>query len=85
MVIPAFISLVLAESRLVAMNPQGYGPWPSLLPRPPSFDRIMLWRNISFIIALATGIISLPRWQSLVGLCLTIFYSFFIYWSFATH
>src|ERR1700738_298308 len=81
--IAAFITMFIAQSRLDSMNPQGNGPWPEVLPRPKSFNIWLSIRNASLFVALVTGIASLPRWQSLLGLALTILYFLWTYWLFA--
>jgi len=69
-VIPAFISFVVAENELTSRFPGG--PRPSSLPRPLTLERLLGWRNTSCELALATGLVSPPRWQSLVGLVLMV-------------
>ena len=84
-VIPAFISMFVAQNVITAMNPRGSGPWPAALPRPASFDMWLQIRNTSFLIALVAGVLSLPRWQSLVVLCLTLLFFIYIYFLFVTY
>jgi hypothetical protein len=83
--IAAFITMFIAQGRLDSMNPQGNGPWPELLPRPKSFNVWLSIRNASLLVALLTGIASLPSWQSLVGLALTMVFFLWEYWLFATY
>src|SRR5262245_55094760 len=83
--IAAFIGMVIAQGRLDSMNPLGNAPWPESLPRPESYDMWLSIRNASLLIALVVGIVSLPRWQSLVGLALTIIYFLWSYWVFASY
>lgn len=75
----AFLSLFVAENVIVELNPQGYGPWPYLLPRLRSYEWALTCRNVSLVVALMAGVISLPRWQSLAGLSLTLLYTALIY------
>jgi len=63
-VIPAFLVMFFSQAWIVEMNPVGYGPWPDLLLRPRALEILLLTRNISFLVALITGIFSLPRWQA---------------------
>ena len=84
-VIPAFLVMFICEARIVEMNPQGFGPWPDSLPRPRAFE-IWLWtRNLSFLVALITGVFSLPRWQAVIGLTLTLALAIYSYWALATY
>jgi hypothetical protein len=84
-VIPTFLVMFISEERMVEMNPQGIGPWPDLLPRPRAFE-IWLWiRNLSFLVALITGVFSLPRWQAVIGLTLTLTLAMYTYWAFSTY
>src|SRR6266487_5659493 len=72
----AFVSMFVAEN--VLTTKYSGGPWPEGMPRPSLHQWLLLWRNASFIVALVTGLISLPRWQSLVGLSLTLAYAYFV-------
>jgi hypothetical protein len=84
-VIPAFLVMFISEGWISAINPQGMGPWPDGLPRPRSFE-IWLWmRNVSFLVALITGVFSLPRWQAFVGLILTLAWATYIYLAFSNY
>jgi len=77
--------MFFSQARIVEMNPVGYGPWPDLLLRPRALE-ILLWtRNISFLVALIAGIFSLPRWQAVIGLTLTLASAMYNYWLFATY
>jgi hypothetical protein len=69
-VIPACLSFIVAENELATRFPGGA--WPSWAARPAAFEWILWWRNSSIEIALACGLISLPRWQSLAGLALAL-------------
>jgi hypothetical protein len=84
-IIPAFLLMFISDAWIVQMNPVGRGPWPDLLPRPRAFE-ILLWtRNLSFLLALITGIWALPRWQALIGLTLTLALAIYSYWMFASY
>src|SRR5262245_2767871 len=84
-VIPSLIVMIISEGRMVELNPLGYGPWPPSLPRPISFE-IWLWaRNISLLSAIITGVVTFPRWPSIIGLTLTLVYAAFFYWTCATY
>jgi hypothetical protein len=68
------------------MNPAGnHAPWPSLLPMPRSFETAVWWRNLSLLLAVALGLVSLPRWQSILGLVLTLIYAAYSYFLFAMY
>src|SRR5713226_8745786 len=77
--IPCFLCFVVSQQTIEHMNPVGNGPWPSGLPRPKSFEVMLQIRNCSLLLALIAGFISLPRWQSVVGLGLTITYLAYTY------
>ena len=77
--IPCFVCVVVSEQTIAHMNPVGNGPWPSAFPRPKLFDVMLQIRNFSILLALMAGFISLPRWQSFVGLGLTITYLAYTY------
>jgi len=84
-VIPAFLLMFISDTWLVRMNPVGRGPWPDPLPRPRAFE-ILLWiRNLSFLLALTTGIFSLPKWQAMIGLTLTLAATIDSYWMFSIY
>src|SRR5712691_11165445 len=74
-IIPAFLSFVIADQILVTKY--GGGPRPNDFPRPRLLDGLLVWRNWSLVVALATGLISLPKWRSLIGLTLTLTYFYF--------
>jgi hypothetical protein len=59
-VLPAFLLMFIAQQKIAGMNPPGVGPWPELLPRPSSWENWLRIRNDSFLIALLTGLFSLP-------------------------
>lgn len=70
LVIPALISLYLANQNLIKSYPSG-AIWmvrDSGMPRPSLFVWLLWWRNTSFLLALAASLISLPRWQSVLGI-----------------
>jgi hypothetical protein len=84
-VIPAFLVMLISDAWIARMNPVGRGPWPDLLPRPRAFE-ILLWtRNISFLVALITGVFSLPLWQAVIGLTLTLATAIYSYWMFSIY
>src|SRR5262249_10095536 len=70
----AFISMVVAENTLSSKF--GTRSWSDPAARPTLFEWLLLWRNCSLLFALVTGLIALPRWQSWVGLALTIGYTY---------
>jgi hypothetical protein len=84
-VIPAFAIALIADVYISEMNPFGRGPWPETLSRPTSLEILLMVRNISFLVALITGLFSLPRWQAILGLFLTIGYFAFSYVMFAMY
>src|SRR5262249_15722950 len=84
-VILAFLAMFISGGQMIEMNPQGTGPWPDVLPRPRAFE-IWLWtRNLSFLVALITGVFSLPRLQAVVGLTMTLAFTMYTYWAFSTY
>jgi hypothetical protein len=72
----AFVSMFAAENILTSKY--GARSWPDPAARPSLLEWLLFWRNGSLVLALATGLISLPRWQSWVGLALTIAYTYFL-------
>lgn len=82
--ISAFACVLVADNAMINMNPQGTGPWPNTLPMPKSFAWWLLIRNASLLVALGAGLISLPRWQSILGLTLTVIWFAIRYYLFAT-
>jgi hypothetical protein len=60
------LSVVIASYQLRAKFPGG--PWPSHVPRPAALDLLVWWRNWSIIATVVLGLLSIPKWQSLVGL-----------------
>lgn len=82
--IAALFCFISADNAIVNMNPQGYGPWPYLLPRPTSFDNWIYFRNLSILIGFITGILALPRKIGIIALSLFFPCLFFIYWLHAT-
>jgi hypothetical protein len=84
--IAAFVSFFAAQQVIGSMNPAGYhAPWPSLLPTPRSFETALWWRNLSLLFAVALALASLPRWQSILGLVLTVTYAAYCYFLFAMY
>ena len=66
MTIAALISVVVANYQLKGKFPGG--PWPSHIPRPASLEWLLWWRNWSIIAVVVLGLLSIPQWQSVVGL-----------------
>jgi hypothetical protein len=66
LVIPAFLSMYIANEQLNNTYPGG--PWPSWVERPKGLELMLMWRNYSLIIMLVASLISIPRWQSIVGI-----------------
>ena len=50
-----------------------------------SLTAIMWTRNLSLLVALITGVFSLPRWQAVIGLTLTLAWAMYTYWAFSTY
>lgn len=72
-VLPAFISLVAAHEVIITNYPGAVGY--SSAPRPPEW--LMWWRNGSLVLVLLFSLVSIPRWQSLVGLGGTLLFLYF--------
>lgn len=74
LVILAFISLLVAEEMI-----RGYPrPWPGHIPMPPALEWFLYWRNLSLLALALFILVSIPRWQSLVGIAaFVIFFAFF--------
>lgn len=64
-VIPAFLSMFIAHQCLIRMYRV---PYPAWIEQPAGMKLILMWRNYSMLAVLAASLISLPRWQSIVGL-----------------
>ncbi len=66
-VLPAMASVFLADRLLSIYYPIGavYSPEN---PRPLMIEWWVGWRNLSILLMLTCSIVSLPRWQSLVGI-----------------
>jgi hypothetical protein len=78
----ALVSLFAADITANAFNPAGwYMPIPQNLnlPTNTTFEMAVVWRQGSLIAVIVLIIVSLPRWQSLVALALTIGYIAFIF------
>ena len=84
-VLADFLLMFIAQQKINGMNPQGVGPWPELLLRPSSWENWLRIRNYSFLIALLIGLFSLPHWQAVLELILTLTYAFYTYWLFAAY
>jgi hypothetical protein len=76
-VIPAFLSMVIAHEHLNSTYPM---PFPWGVERPRGLEMTLMWRNYSLLLAVAVILISVPRWQSLVGLVGMVLF-FFLYGS----
>jgi hypothetical protein len=75
LVLPAFVSMFVANKQLNTKYP---GPFPAYLPRPGELEWLLWWRNWSLIALVVCALVSLPRWQSLVGLgALLLFFLLF--------
>jgi len=68
-VLPAFVSFYIAQRIMLEKYPPV-----QMAPRVPEW--VLLWRNVSLIIAVLSGLIALPRWQAIVGLLLTLLFVF---------
>ena len=80
------VSSILGEQITGSLNPAGiHSPWPSVVPRPLSFDVAVWWRNLSFLLSLILGFYSLPRWQSIIALALALVYGGYSYFLFASY
>jgi hypothetical protein len=78
----AFVSLFAADITANASNPAGwYMPIPQNLnlPTNTTLEMAVVWRQGSLIAVIVLIIVSLPRWQSLVALALTIGYIAYIF------
>jgi len=77
-IFPALLSMFIAHQQI--LSPQYCCmPLPLNAPtRPPAW--ILYWRNLSLLLAVVAILISLPRWQSLVGIAATILF-FYLYGS----
>ena len=84
-IFPALISMLIADQMTISINPNGNGPWPDPLPRPPSFQMWLIWRNISFLVTFLAGIISLPKRKAIVGLTITILYILYSFITFSMY
>jgi hypothetical protein len=67
-VIPAFLSMFIAHQVLKSKYRVMYPDW---IEQPAGMKLILMWRNYSLLAVVATSLISLPRWQSIVGLIST--------------
>jgi hypothetical protein len=63
-VIPAFLSMFIAHQHLIFTYPLPSVP----MERPRGLELTLMWRNYSLLLVVAASLISLPRWQSLVGI-----------------
>jgi hypothetical protein len=74
LVIAAFISLLTTEEMI-----RGYPrPWPGDVPMPPALAWFIYLRNLNLLVLACLILVSIPRWQSLIGIAgLIIFFVFF--------
>jgi hypothetical protein len=74
LVIVAFILLLALEDTI-----RGYRrPWSGDIPMPPALAMFIYWRNLTLLALAVLILVSIPRWQSLVGIAgLVIFFFFF--------
>lgn len=73
-IIPAFISMFVAHQSILS-DKYCCMPWPPGAPnRPP--DWMFTWRNYSLLLVVAASIITIPRWQALVGIAGTLIFLF---------
>jgi hypothetical protein len=72
-VIPAFISLVIAHEIIITKYPSAIGY--SSAPRLPQW--LLWWRNGGLLTVVLFSLISIPKWQSLLGLSGVIIYLYF--------
>jgi hypothetical protein len=72
MVLPAALSMIVADNRLLAWY--GPGPWPSWVPRTWQMESMLMWRNYSLLLAVITSLVSVPRWQSILGIAVSILF-----------
>ncbi len=71
----ALASLFVAEQVLISKY---LLPWPAGMPRPKDLELLLLWRNLSFLLTVFFSLLSLPRWQSIVGIVgISMFLYFF--------
>ncbi len=78
--LPLFLLIIVADDKIVALNPQGRGPWPDSLPRTAEFDKWISVRIASYFGAIFIALITLPRIQSILGLLLVVGYFLFRFW-----
>ena len=74
MTLCALVSVLVAHHELNVNFPGK--PWPEI-PRPPAFFTLLWWRNISILAVAGLGLLSIPKWQSMVGLVGLILFLFF--------
>jgi hypothetical protein len=78
----ALVSLFAADITANSLHPAGwYMPLPQNLnlPTTPTFEMAVAWRKFSLLAVVALSVVSLPRWQSLVALALTIAYIAYLF------
>lgn len=75
-VLPSILSMWIADRSLTTKF--GAGPWPSWVARPKELELILMWRNYSLLLVLAMSFISMPRWQSIVGIVAALVFVFYL-------
>lgn len=80
--VAGFISPVASEEFIISINPIGNGPWPDLLPRPWYFQVGLQARNLTLVVTVVAGLISLPRRKAVTALVVTVMYVAYAYWIF---
>jgi hypothetical protein len=80
-VLPLFAVMLLSAlvSNWLSPNPISFGRYPDLIPRTLQFEVALWCRNISFLAALITEVASLPKWQAVLGLILTLSFAFYLF------
>jgi hypothetical protein len=63
-IIPVFASLMIAHEILITKYPRTIGY--SFAPEPPAW--LLWWRNVSLFFVFLGSLLTLPRWQSFLGL-----------------
>jgi hypothetical protein len=61
-VLPTFASMFVANQYIIRNFPVG----DYLAPKPP--QSILMWRNVSLVTVVICILVSIPRWQSLLGI-----------------
>ncbi len=79
MTLAALVSVIAAHHQLNVSFPGR--PWPDIA-RPSAFVTLLWWRNVSILAVVGFGLLSIPRWQSIVGIIGLIT---FLYFSISTY